>query len=89
VIGICYRGILVIVLNFTINIYIYWNNAKRKTHVTLCVSPKLMWLLKLPLDQNPIVIYHKYNGDFKSHIIFGGDTRGHGDDIYHYSNVLR
>jgi len=31
----------------------------------------LMWLLKSPLDQNPIMIYHKFNGDFKSHINFG------------------
>jgi hypothetical protein len=30
-----------------------------------------MWLLKSPLDQNPIVIYQKFNGDFKSHINFG------------------
>jgi hypothetical protein len=29
-----------------------------------------MWLLKLPLDQNPKVIYQKFNGDFKSHINF-------------------
>jgi hypothetical protein len=34
------------------------------------VPPKLMWLLKSPLDQNSIVIYHKFNGDFKSHINF-------------------
>jgi len=33
---------------------------------------KLTWLLKLPLDQNPIMIYHKFNGDFKSHINLGG-----------------
>jgi len=32
----------------------------------------LMWLLKLPLNQNPIVIYQQFNGDFKSHINFGG-----------------
>jgi len=31
-----------------------------------------MWLLKSPLDQNPIVIYQKFNGNFKSHIDFGG-----------------
>jgi len=29
-----------------------------------------MWLLKSPLDQNLIVIYQKFNGDFKSHINF-------------------
>jgi hypothetical protein len=39
------------------------------------VPPKLMWLLKSPLDQNTIMIYHKFNGDFKSHINFGG-TKG-------------
>jgi len=33
-----------------------------------------MWLLKSPLDQNPIMIYHKFNGDFKSHINFGGQN---------------
>jgi hypothetical protein len=32
------------------------------------VPLKLMWLLKSPLDQNPILIYHKFNGNFKSHI---------------------
>jgi hypothetical protein len=31
-----------------------------------------MWLLKSPLDQNPRVIYQKFNSNFKSHIIFGG-----------------
>jgi hypothetical protein len=31
---------------------------------------KLMWFLKSPLDQNPIVIYQKFNGNFKSHINF-------------------
>jgi hypothetical protein len=34
-----------------------------------------MWLLKLPFDQNLIMIYQKSNGDFKSHIIFRG-TQG-------------
>jgi hypothetical protein len=29
-----------------------------------------MWFLKLPIDQNLIIII-KFNGDFKSHIIFG------------------
>jgi hypothetical protein len=38
-------------------------------HVPL-VFPKLMCLLKSPLDQNSIVIYHKFNGDFKSHTSF-------------------
>jgi hypothetical protein len=30
----------------------------------------LMWLLKSLLDQNPTMIYHKFNGDFKRHINF-------------------
>jgi hypothetical protein len=37
----------------------------------LFVLTKLMWLLKSPLDQNPTMIYHKFNGDFKSYINFG------------------
>jgi hypothetical protein len=32
----------------------------------------LMWLLKSPLDQNLIVIFYKFNGDFKSLINFEG-----------------
>jgi len=40
-----------------------------------------MWLLKSPLDQNPIVIYHKFNGNFKSHINFGRTKRGQGDNV--------
>jgi len=40
-----------------------------------CVHSKMMWLLKLPFDQNLIMIYQKSNGDFKSHIIFRG-TQG-------------
>jgi len=36
------------------------------------VPLKLMWLLKSPLDQNTIMIYDKFNGDFKSHINFKG-----------------
>jgi len=34
------------------------------------VLQKLMWLLKLPLDQNSRMIYDKFNGNFKSHINF-------------------
>jgi hypothetical protein len=41
----------------------------------------LMWLLKSPLDQNPIVIYQKFNGDFKSHINFGETKGGQMDDV--------
>jgi hypothetical protein len=40
-----------------------------------------MWLLKSPLDQNPRVIYQKFNGNFKSHVNFeeikGGQVEGH------------
>jgi len=44
-----------------------------------------MWLLKSPLDQNSRVIYQKFNGDFKSHINFGGTKGGQENDVYHYS----
>jgi hypothetical protein len=40
-----------------------------------------MWLLKLPLDQNSIMIYHNFNGDFKSHINFGRIKEGQDDDM--------
>jgi hypothetical protein len=40
-----------------------------------------MWLLKSPLEKNSIMIYHKYNGDFKSHIKFGRIKGGQGDDV--------
>jgi hypothetical protein len=33
------------------------------------------------LDQNPRVIYQKFNGDFKSHINFGGTKERQGDDM--------
>jgi hypothetical protein len=32
----------------------------------------MMWLLKSPCDQNSILINHKLNDDFKSHLIFRG-----------------
>lgn len=54
----------------------------------LCVYRKLIWLLKLPLDQKSIMIYHKFNGDFKSHINFGWTQDGHGVDMCHYSFKL-
>jgi hypothetical protein len=47
-----------------------------------------MCLLKLSLDQNSIVVYHKFNGDFKSHINFGRTKGGHNDNLYHYSFVI-
>jgi hypothetical protein len=40
-----------------------------------------MWLLKSPLDQNSIMIYKKFNDDFKSHINFGGTKGRQGDDV--------
>jgi hypothetical protein len=33
------------------------------------------------LDQNPRVIYQKFNGDFKSHINFGEIKREQRDDM--------
>jgi hypothetical protein len=49
----------------------------------ICNSQTIYFLrfdLKSPLDQNPRVIYQKFNGDFKSHINFGGTKGGQGDD---------
>jgi hypothetical protein len=40
-----------------------------------------MWLLKSPLDQNSIMIYHKFNGDFKRQINFGRIKGGKEDDV--------
>jgi hypothetical protein len=40
-----------------------------------------MWILKSPLYQNSIMIYHKFNGDFKSHINFGKIKGGQEDDV--------
>jgi hypothetical protein len=45
------------------------------------VLPKLMWLLKLPLYKILRVINQKFNGDFKSHINFGGTKEGQWDDV--------
>jgi len=45
------------------------------------LSPKLMWLLKSSLDQNTIMIYHKFNCDFKIHINFGGTKMRQMDDM--------
>jgi hypothetical protein len=44
---------------------LYSSNSRSHSFVT----PKMMFL-KSPLDQNLIMINHKLNGDFKSHIIF-------------------
>jgi hypothetical protein len=40
----------------------------------------------LKIDQNLIMIYHKFNGDFKSHINFEKIKRGQEDDMQHYSS---
>jgi len=41
-----------------------------------------MWFLKLQLDQNLVVVYHKFNSDFKSHINFRMTKNRHkGDNI--------
>jgi hypothetical protein len=40
----------------------------------------MMWLLK-SCDQNSILINHKLNGDFKSHLIFRGTQEGHEYDM--------
>jgi hypothetical protein len=36
------------------------------------IISKIMYFLKLSIDQNSIVINYKFNGDFKSHIIIKG-----------------
>jgi hypothetical protein len=38
------------------------------TFVSPFCPPKIDMALKSPLDQNSIVIYHKFNSNFKSHI---------------------
>jgi hypothetical protein len=35
------------------------------------IPQKMKWLLKSQFDQNSIVIDHKLNDNFKSHLIFG------------------
>jgi hypothetical protein len=44
------------------------------------ILSKLMWLLKSSSDQNSIMIYHKFNGDFNSHINFGRIKKGQEND---------
>jgi hypothetical protein len=69
------------------NIFPLKENAKpiekcyTSSHYPPFVPPKLMWLLKSPLDQNSIMIYYKFNGDFKSHINFGRIKGGQMDDV--------
>jgi hypothetical protein len=37
------------------------------------------------LDQNLIVVYQKFNDDFKRHISFGWAQKRYESDMYHYS----
>jgi len=69
--------------------YDLWLNIKLKSNATYhpFVLPKLMWLLKSQLDQNPIMIYHKFNGNFKSHMNFERIKGGQWDDMLHYSRM--
>jgi len=46
-------------------IYIYIYNS------LFCVTLIMRWLLKSQYDQNSIMINHKSNSDFKSHLIIG------------------
>jgi hypothetical protein len=41
-----------------------------------------MWLLKSQLNQNQIVVYHKFNGNFKNHTNFLGTKKKKHKDIY-------
>jgi len=45
----------------------------------------LILLLKSPLNQNLIMIYHKYNSNFKSHINFKGIKKKYKSNMEHYS----
>jgi hypothetical protein len=47
------------------------------------VPPKLMWLLKLLFDQNLIMIYYKFNGNFKSYINFERIKGEQRNDVCH------
>jgi hypothetical protein len=35
-----------------------------------CVIQNIMWFLKLLLDQNSVVIYHKFNSNLKITLFF-------------------
>jgi hypothetical protein len=67
-------------INNSLQIHATVYTRRNATYYPL-VLPKLMWLLKSPLDQNPTMIYHKFNGDFKSHINFGRIKGGQEDDM--------
>jgi hypothetical protein len=45
------------------------------------VLSKLIWLLKSSLDQNPIMTFHKFNGDCNRHINGMETKRGQMDDM--------
>lgn len=49
----------------------FLKNESNSTSLS-CVPQKMMCLLKLPFNQNLIMIYQKSNDDFKSHIILRG-----------------
>jgi hypothetical protein len=51
---------------------LYWRVMLHNTIMSPFCPYKIDVALKSLLDQNPIVVYHKFNGDFKSHINFGG-----------------
>jgi hypothetical protein len=40
-----------------------------------CISLKMRKFFKSPFDKNLIMINHKFNSDFKSHITLGGHKR--------------
>lgn len=55
-------------------LYLFTRVMLNVTSSLLC-STKTEVAFKSPLDQNPIVIYRKSTGNFKSHVNFGG-TQG-------------
>jgi hypothetical protein len=50
------------------------NKVERRVYLchimSLCIISKLVYFLKLSLDQNLIMIYYKFNVNFKNHINF-------------------
>jgi len=72
-------------------IYKIWNKIRVMLFVRLIFSSyplNVTWLLKLPLDQNLITIYHKFNSDFKVSCHMCGDKRGLGVTLWsHIENI--
>jgi hypothetical protein len=58
------------------------------SHCHPFVILKLMWLLKSPLNQNPTMIYHKFNGNFKNYINFERTKEEQGDNMQHSSCLI-